>query len=606
MRHNIGLYLRVSTDEQALRQEGSLDSQKHRLQAYVDIKNVQDASWGKVVDIYTDDGISAKDTNRPAFQRMMKDLRKGRINLILVTDLSRLSRNIKDFCVLLEDLKKSNAQFLSIKEQFDTTTAAGEMMVFNMINLAQFERKQTSERVSLNFHARAMRGLRNGGYIPLGYDRDPNDKSRMVPNEDEAKDVRTIFETYITEWSLSRAVAKLNQIGIRPKAKKHAAYRHVHNGRWAIHSLQVVLRNKVYIGLREVNLANKDKNPEHLKPFERYQIVKASWQAIVDEVVFHQVQKILDENQILNRARLDKSESRVFLASGFISCGECGRAMVGSTGHGAKQAHRYYTHRSIPGEPVQCAIKSVRADELESAILNQLDHVLFREGYLDDVEARIDQINRPKFELHREEVLRSQTELTQVQKQIQAAFRLHADMGPDVVDDLFREELLRLKTRKSALEARIHELEASGPTTTETADKARKTIEINLADFKRAKSGASQIILKRLMRRVIESIVLEPGRIALNYWTSNEERDERQTSKTKKASDYKSGANLIPFKNHQRTSSLTQTNENRDDVVFCSDIVGTGRAGGIRTHDLTHPKRTRYQLRYSPTISGIW
>ena len=155
MRHNIGLYLRVSTDEQALRQEGSLDSQKHRLQAYVDIKNVQDASWGKVVDIYTDDGISAKDTNRPAFQRMMKDLRKGRINLILVTDLSRLSRNIKDFCVLLEDLKKSNAQFLSIKEQFDTTTAAGEMMVFNMINLAQFERKQTSERVSLNFHARA-------------------------------------------------------------------------------------------------------------------------------------------------------------------------------------------------------------------------------------------------------------------------------------------------------------------------------------------------------------------------------------------------------------------------------------------------------------------
>jgi hypothetical protein len=170
---------------------------------------------------------------------------------------------------------------------------------------------------------------------------------------------------------------------------------------------------------------------------------------------------------------------------------------------------------------------------------------------------------------------------SQVQRQIQAAFRLHADMGPDVVDDLFRDELLRLKARKSSLEARIHELEASSPNDIETPDKARKTIEINLADFKRAKSGASQIVLKRLMRRVIESIVLEPGRIALNYWTSNEERDERQTSKTKKASDSKSGANLIPFKNHQRTSSLTKTNENRDDVVFCSDIVGTGRGGGL-------------------------
>ena len=562
IRHNIGLYLRVSTDEQALRQEGSLDSQKHRLQAFVDIRNVQDQNWGKVVDVYTDDGISAKDTNRPAFQRMMKDVRKGRVNLILVTDLSRLSRNIKDFCVLLEDLKKSNAQFLSIKEQFDTTTAAGEMMVFNMINLAQFERKQTSERVTLNFHARAMRGLRNGGYIPLGYDRDPDDKSRMVPNEDEARDVKFIFETYLNKESLSRTVTKLNQVGIRPKTKKHAAFRLVQSGRWAIHSLQSVLRNPVYIGLREVNLANKDKNPEHLKPFERYQVVKATWPAIVDESAFHQVQKILDENQKLNRARLAKAESRVFLASGFISCGEYGRAMVGSTGHGARQTHRYYVHRPTPGEPVKCVIKSVRAVDLESAILNQLDHVLFREGYLENIESRIDQINRPKLEQHREEVLRSQTELAQIQKQIQAAFRLHADMGPDVVDDLFREELLRLKTRKSTLEARIHELEASAPASGDTTVTARKTIEINLEDFKKAKSGASQIVLKRLMRRVIESIVLEPGRIALNYWTSNEERDERQNSKTKKASDSKSGAKVLPFGIPSNQSEKPHTSEN--------------------------------------------
>lgn len=180
MRHKIALYLRVSTDEQAIRHEGSLDSQKHRLNAFIDVKNVQQSDWGKVVETYIDDGISAKDTNRPAFQRMMKDLRKGRINLILVTDLSRLSRNIMDFCVLLEELRTYKAQFLSIKEQFDTTTAAGEMMVFNMINLAQFERKQTSERVTLNFHARAMRGLRNGGAIPLGFEKHPEDPSKMV------------------------------------------------------------------------------------------------------------------------------------------------------------------------------------------------------------------------------------------------------------------------------------------------------------------------------------------------------------------------------------------------------------------------------------------
>ena len=129
----------------------------------------------------------------------MKDLKSGRINLILVTDLSRLSRNILDFCLLLEDLKKYCAKFLSIKEQFDTTTAIGEMMVFNMINLAQFERKQTSERVTMNFHARALRGLRNGSPIPLGYDRHPDDASRLVVNETEAKEVRQLFEIFFEE-----------------------------------------------------------------------------------------------------------------------------------------------------------------------------------------------------------------------------------------------------------------------------------------------------------------------------------------------------------------------------------------------------------------------
>ena len=123
MQHNIGLYLRVSTDEQALRQEGSIENQKHRLKGFIDIKNLQDPLWGKLIDTYIDDGVSAKNTNRPAFQRMMHDLRNEKINLILVTDLSRLSRNILDFCLLLEDLKKYNAKFLSIKEQFDPSSA---------------------------------------------------------------------------------------------------------------------------------------------------------------------------------------------------------------------------------------------------------------------------------------------------------------------------------------------------------------------------------------------------------------------------------------------------------------------------------------------------
>ena len=115
--------------------------------------------------------------------------------MILVTDLSRLSRSIRDFCGLLDLFKETKAKFLSLKEQFDTSSAAGEMMLFNMINLAQFERRQISERVSMNFHSRALRGLRNGGSAVLGFTIDPTNKSVMKIQEEDAKLVKVIFDT---------------------------------------------------------------------------------------------------------------------------------------------------------------------------------------------------------------------------------------------------------------------------------------------------------------------------------------------------------------------------------------------------------------------------
>jgi site-specific DNA recombinase len=139
----IGGYQRVSTEEQAALVEGSLDNQRYRLNAFVDLKNVQEKNWGKIVDWYVDDGYSAKDTRRPAFQRMMSDLRKGKIDLILVADLSRLSRNIQDFCEILEILKTNESSFLSIKEQFDSSTPAGKMMLY--LSGQKSSKKQTKQ-----------------------------------------------------------------------------------------------------------------------------------------------------------------------------------------------------------------------------------------------------------------------------------------------------------------------------------------------------------------------------------------------------------------------------------------------------------------------------
>jgi site-specific DNA recombinase len=116
---------------------------------------------------------------------MLDDIRSGRINLILVTEISRLSRNNFDFSSLIRELDQCRAKLLSVKEQFDTSTPAGEMMVNFMVTLAQFERKQTSERVKLNFHSRALHGLRNGSRIILGYDPVEGSPGKYAVNEEK-------------------------------------------------------------------------------------------------------------------------------------------------------------------------------------------------------------------------------------------------------------------------------------------------------------------------------------------------------------------------------------------------------------------------------------
>src|SRR5690606_21142524 len=97
------------------------------------------------------------------YQKIMSDVRQGKINLILVSDLTRHFRNLLDFCTLINEIEQHHASYLSMKEQFDTSTPIGRMIVYIIIALGQFEREQTSERVSINCHSRALRGLRNGG-----------------------------------------------------------------------------------------------------------------------------------------------------------------------------------------------------------------------------------------------------------------------------------------------------------------------------------------------------------------------------------------------------------------------------------------------------------
>ena len=212
MRYKIGVYTRVSTDEQALRSEGSLETQKIRIIAEIENRNRRDASWEKVNDIYQKDGYSAAEY-RPAYERLMKDIRAGKINMIFVADYFRFCRRLLDYLLLTEQLKEVGAKILSVKDNFDTETAMGQSMIRNYINMAQTERELTAERVATNFHSRGLRELRNGGRVLFGFDRNESDLARLTINEKEAGRIREVFRVFTEEGTCAKAAEKLDSIG---------------------------------------------------------------------------------------------------------------------------------------------------------------------------------------------------------------------------------------------------------------------------------------------------------------------------------------------------------------------------------------------------------
>jgi len=448
MQRKCGIYVRVSTEEQAQVLEGSIESQKHRINSFIEFKNAQEPGWGKAIEVYVDE-LSAKDTRRPGFQKMMRDIRQGKINLILVTDLSRLSRNILDFCLLLEDLRKNSAKFLSIKEQFDTSTPAGEMMVFNMINLAQFERKQTSERVSMNFHARAMRGLSNGGGLLLGFDKDPENPALFKVNEKEAADVREIFRVFLEQGSCRKTIPVLNEFGILPKKRLNRNYRVANQGMWTRQNLLNLLRNPSYAGLREVNRMNKGKPQEELKPWQQHQMVKAAWPAIVSEETFHQAKLVLDDARLIQCQRLAKKATRIFLGTGVLKCDECGAPYLGAASHGKNLVHRYYVHRKLTGIPITCKNKRIPAEGIENDIARHIAEVLARDGMLDQIEGNIDRNIKEAISDYVEQKNFLKGKLEGLDKEIAEVFDLHRQMAGTPGVELVREKLAALASQKT-------------------------------------------------------------------------------------------------------------------------------------------------------------
>jgi site-specific DNA recombinase len=237
------VYTRVSTEYGLDQEFNSLDAQHEAAEAY--IRSQAHDGWTLIRTRYDDGGYSGGSTERPALQRLLADIRDRRIDIVVVYKVDRLTRSLADFAKLVELFDAHGVSFVSVTQQFNTTTSMGRLTLNVLLSFAQFEREVTGERIRDKIGASKRRGLWVGGMVPLGYV--SRDKKLFV-EEEEAGRVRTIFRRYLDLGSIGLLLADLRERGIVTKVRQLSDGRTIGGIPFTRGPVAYLLRNRFYIG----------------------------------------------------------------------------------------------------------------------------------------------------------------------------------------------------------------------------------------------------------------------------------------------------------------------------------------------------------------------
>jgi len=208
------IYTRVSSDQRLEQDFNSLDAQREAAEAY--IKSQAHEGWRLRRDHYNDGGFSGGSMERPALARLLADITAGRIDVVVVYKVDRLTRSLADFAKLVELFDSQNVSFVSVTQSFNTTSSMGRLTLNVLLSFAQFEREVTGERIRDKIAASKRKGLWMGGVVPMGY---RLDNRKLVVDEQEAATVRKIFERYLILRSISSLQAELRREGVRTRQR---------------------------------------------------------------------------------------------------------------------------------------------------------------------------------------------------------------------------------------------------------------------------------------------------------------------------------------------------------------------------------------------------
>jgi DNA invertase Pin-like site-specific DNA recombinase len=292
---------------------------------------------------------------RPALQRLLRDVQGGRIDVIVVYKVDRLSRSLTDFARIVEVFEKNKASFLSITQQFNTTSSMGRLTLNILLSFAQFEREVIGERIRDKFAASRRKGMWMGGIPPLGYDvRD----RKLIVNEKEAELVRLMFNRLLRVGSATKLSQELRRAGHTTKSCTTQDGKERRGKPIDKCALYKILNNRIYLG--EAVHKGTPYPGEH--------------EAIIDRGIWDKVHAILAENTV-TRANGTRAQTPALLKGLIFAPG--GHAMTPSHSRKAGKLYRYYVATdAIRQGYAECPVRSVPAAEVEEAVVAQVRHLL--------------------------------------------------------------------------------------------------------------------------------------------------------------------------------------------------------------------------------------
>lgn len=452
MSSKAALYVRVSTDAQY--EEGySVDAQKEKLAAYCKIKDIED------YDFYIDGGWSGSNIKRPEMERMIEDIKSNKISTVIVYKLDRLSRSQKDTIFLLEDVFiPHNCNFISLNENFDTTTPYGKAMIGILSVFAQLERENIKERTRMGMYERVKSGLwMGGGRVPFGYDYDP-EKDILVPNE-HADDVRKIYDLYLQGYSpykLSEMFDVANDI-------------HISN----------ILERVTYIG----------------KIKYRDEVLDGLHEPLVDEETWNKVQAEI------KRRSVKKTVTSRYLLTGLVYCARCGSKMrYQRWGKDGLKIYCYSQQKSRPKliKDPNCDNEKVNAYELEEIVLKNLF------SYTKKIKSTVAETTSPNTSAI--EVFKKKYD-TLVGK-IKRLYNLYAESGDTIL-------LQTIEENKKELQMVENELSIASD-----VEKGRNEIEQQTKMIANLKESWSLMTIKekqQALRLCINKVVIDGYNVSIQY-----------------------------------------------------------------------------------------